>query len=258
MDDCQKLIQENVKRAKNAVTAVFLVFLMSIMTYSLFWGPVKKISDSFYPARTITVLAEGKATVSPDIAKISFSVVSEGVDPGKIADENNKKMTRALDFVKSQGIDEKDIKTTQYNLNPRYVYDEKNRRSYISGYELTQTVLIKVRELNKSGKILGGLPELGINKIGSISFDVDDSEKYLAEARNRAFEKAKAKADAMAKKNGVRIGRVVNFAENQGYPVFPAYESFGRDIKAAALAVPSIEPGTQEVVVNVNITYEIR
>lgn len=256
MEDYQKFIQENAKRVKNAAIAVFLVFLMSIMTYSLFWGPFGKLGDSFLPARTITVLAEGKAVVSPDVAKISFSVVSEGVSPEKIAEENNKKMTGALDFVKSQGIDEKDIKTTQYNLQPRYVYDEKPRRSYISGYELTQTVSVKIRELEKVGKILAGLPELGINQIGSISFEVDEPEKYLTEARNRAFEKAKEKAATMAEQNGVRLGKIINFGENHGVPT-PLYKTFG-DIEAAALTVPSIQPGTQEVVVNVNITYEIR
>lgn len=256
MENNQNCNCADIKQAKNAAVAVFLVFLMSIMTYSLFWGPVKKISDSFFPARTITVLAEGKVVVAPDIAKISFSVVSEGVDPEKITDENNRKMNKAIDFVKSQGIDEKEIKTTQYNLQPRYVYDEKTRRSHISGYELTQTVLVKIHELEKVGKILTGLPELGINQIGSISFDIDDPEKYLIEARDQAFGKAKAKAAAMAEKNVVRLGKIINFGENHATPT-PLYKRFG-EIEAAALTALSIQSGTQEVVVNVNITYEIR
>ncbi len=236
---------------------LFGVLIFAII-YSLFFGPAKKFSDSLFPAKTITVSAEGKVTVSPDIAKISFSAVSEGVDPEKIADENNRKMNMAIDFIKSQGIDAKDIKTTQYNLQPKYEYDEKTQKTFISGYALTQTVLIKVRDLRKVGKILADLPALGINQIGSISFEVDDPEKYLTEARNQAFEKVKIKAKEMSEKNGVELGKVVNFFEYQGGQPVPYYMEALNKGGAVPSVMPSIEPGTQEVKIQVSMTYEIK
>ncbi len=246
-------------KLKNKIIAAFLVFLAFVILYSLFLGPAKKWSSSFVPARSITVSAEGKVVVSPDIAKLSFSVVSHGANPELIVEENNKKINKAIDFVKSEGIDEKDAKTTQYNLAPRYVYDEKTRQSYISGYELTQTVLVKIRDLNKVGKILGGLPGLGINQIGQVSFEIDDPEKYLLEARDKAFEKVKSKAEEMAKKNGVRLGRVINFYEYAGPQPIPygIGGGAGFDVMAKSTA-PTIQTGTQEVIVNVNIMYEIK
>ncbi|MBI2036960.1 MAG: SIMPL domain-containing protein, partial [Candidatus Liptonbacteria bacterium] len=106
--------------------------------------PISRYGDSLISSRVFYVSAEGKAVVSPDIANLSFSVVSEGKDPAVLQEDNNTKMRAALDHVKAQGVDEKDIKTAQYDLQPRYEYDEKTRRSFISGYTLTQTVFVKV------------------------------------------------------------------------------------------------------------------
>lgn len=248
-------------QAKNSAMAGFFGILTILLIYSVFWGPIKKYSDSLYVFRTVNVSAEGKAFVSPDVAKLSFSVISEGANPDRIAEENNAKINKAIDFVKSQGVDEKDIKTTSYNLSPRYEYDEKTRKTFISGYTLTQEVSLKARDISKTGKILAGLPPLGINQIGSITFDVDDPEKSLAEARKQAFEKAAVKANAMAEANNVKLGDIVNFSEYQGGPIpyYAADKAMGMGGgPIAAPTAPSIQPGTQEITVNVSVTYELR
>lgn len=252
---------EDSNKLKNKIIAVFLVFLGFVILYSLFLGPAARYANSLTPARIVNISAEGKVTTIPDIAKTSFSVVSEGNDVAKIVDENNKKINKAIEFAKSQGINEKDIKTTQYNLSPRYIYDEKTRRSYISGYEMTQTISLKIRDFTKIGSILSGLPDLGINQTGGISFEIDELEKYLAEARDKAFDKAMEKAKNMADKNKVKLGKVVNFSEFSGG--LPALYGLGGggtefDIMAKSVAVPSIQPGSEEVTVQVNVTYEIK
>jgi len=238
------------------VTLVVIIILGGLSALSL-----RRYNNSLFPARTIYVSAEGKTTVSPDIAKFSFSVVSEGMDPEKLAEDNNSKINKAIDYLKTQNIESKDIKTAGYDLSPRYEYDETKRRSFISGYTLTQTIFVKIRDFAKIGKILGGLPNLGINQISGLTFEVEDQDRYLNDARQEAFEKAYAKAKAMAKQNKVRIKRVVTFSENQGgYPIsrFAGAEyGKGGDVMTSAIA-PTIEPGTQEVTVNVTVTYEIR
>ncbi len=235
---------------------IFLVVLILVGLVSL--SAINKWSGSVYPVRSFTVSADGKATVVPDIANVSFSVVSEGSDPERLQVDNNDKMTKAIDFVKSLGVDAKDIKTTNYNLSPRYEYDEKTRKSYITGYTLTQTASVKIRDLSKVAKILGGLSNSGVNQITGPSFGIEDPEKYLGEARKQAFEKAKAKANVMALENGVRIKRLVNFSEFQGGPV-PYYraEALGGGGDFAKTPLPTIELGTQEVTVQVSVTYEI-
>ena len=251
-------MENDISKSKNQAIIIFLGFLMLVIIYSLFFGPAKKYGDSLMPAKTINVSAEGKVTVSPDIAKLSFSVVSEGANSKLLAENNNKKMNAAIDFAKSQGIEEKDIKTTEYNLSPRYEYDEKTKKTFISGYTLTQTVLVKVRDLNKVAEVLGGLPALGINQISSISFDIDEPEKYLSEARNQAFDKVKEKAKAIAEKNGVKLGRVINFYEYQSTPYYQNVRALGMGGAEAVQPLPQIQPGSQEVTIQVSVTYEIK
>jgi len=255
-------MNNNDVRLKNLTIVAFLIFLSIVIIYSLFFGPIKKFSDSLMPVRTITVSAEGKVIVSPDMARISFAVVSEGVDPKTISQENIKNINTAIDYLKTKGIEEKDIKTTQYNLSPKYEYDEKTRKTFISGYTLTQNVLVKIRDLNKVAEVISGLTEVGINRIDSISFEIDEPEKYLAEARNQAFEKAKKKAEEMALKNSVKLGKVINFSEWE--PTTRPYDNLktlgmgGEGGVAAPSVLPKIQPGSEEITINVNVTYEIK
>lgn len=254
---------DKTKKIKDIAIIVFISFLMVGAVYSAFWGPLRQIidaySNSFYPIKTFSASAEGKVTVSPDIAKFDFSAVSEGKDPKTLAETNNKAISAAIEFVKSNSIDEKDIQTTQYSLSPKYEYDEKTKKSFISGYALTQTVSVKIRDLAKVAGIVGGLPTLGINQIGSISFEIDNQEKFLAEARKQAFEKAKAKAQEMASQNGVSIGKIVGFWESGIQPYYGYSSKFGMGGGSDAPAVsPQIQPGTQEIIVQASISYEIK
>lgn len=239
-------------------------FLVAAIVGLLFFAlPLaKKFGDSLYPVRSMTVTAEGKTLVSPDIATTYFSVISRGVDPQKLAQANNQLINEAIDFVKSKGVGVNDIRTTAYDLQPTYEYDENRRTSFISGYTMTQTVTLKIRDLAKVGEILGGLPELGINHIGGVSFGVDEPEKYLAEAREEALRRAQEKAAAMAKASGVKLGRILSVNEYQPGPVYPyAYaaksvEGMGGGV--APPASPTIEPGSEEVTVRVMVNYELR
>lgn len=225
---------------------------------------VRKQSDTIFAARSITVSAEGKAIAVPDIALLTFSVTQEGTDPKALQEENTKVINRTLDFVKSQGVSEKDVKTTSYTLSPRYDYDRTTGRSSVYGYTLSQTAQIKIRDFSKIGPVLGQLPDRGVNRIDSFAFAVDEEDRYLREAREKAFEKAAQKAEEMAAQNGVRLGRVITFTEGSdcfgGCPM--AYSAFadGAGMGGADQGVPApkVEPGTQEVTAHVSVTYELK
>lgn len=250
---------ESLKKYFWAFINLLVIVLIILGLFSV--SALRHYVDSTPSSRTISVSAQGKTVVSPDIARMNFSVVTEGKDTVKISEENVKKMNKAIDYVKSQGIESKDIQTSGYNLSPRYEYDETTRRTFISRYTLTQTVYIKIRDFAKISTILGTLPGYGVNDISSLSFDIENQDESLKVARDQAFEKAYAKASEMAKKNKVRIKKVITFSDYQSnYPVYTAKSmDYGRGGGAIAEAVPapSIEPGSQEVTVNVNVTYEI-
>lgn len=220
---------------------------------------VQKIGDSAYPARTITVSAEGKTTAAPDLAEISFSVVTQGQNPSALSDNNNQKMSAVLQFVGSQGIATSDIATTNYDLEPNYQWDKNTQRNFITGYTLTQTVEVKIRDLSKVASILGGLAPLGVNQIGGVTFTFADDEAVLAAARADALAKALTKAKEMASELGVSLGNALDVSENHYIPgPQPVYSAANSAMGAGSAAVaPSIQPGTQDITDTVSITYQL-
>ncbi|HPW34473.1 MAG TPA: SIMPL domain-containing protein [Candidatus Paceibacterota bacterium] len=258
--------EQSSKETLFKVLSGFVGVLTILLIYAVFFGPISDYSKSLYSARTINVSATDKVTATPDIAQLSFSVVTEGQDITVITDENNKKINNAINMLKEKGIKAEDIKTTEYTLSPVYTVPGKEYFgdfvSKIGKYSLTQSVSVKIRDFKLISSILETLPGMGTNRISNISFGIDDPEKYLSEARLKAFEKARAKALTMAQQNGISLGKIMSVSDytNSNYSL---KESSSRDYGmggsiSAPIAAPSIEPGSQEVSVNVNITYEIR
>lgn len=257
-------MSKDMEDIKKLFWLLFSVFMLVLVVGGIFYGipAISKWGNGFYPSRVITVTAEGKTTATPDLAEVSFSVVTQGQNPQSLSQTNIDKMNAVLQFVKSQGIDEKDIKTTSYNLVPNYQWDKGTQRNYITGYTLTQTVLAKVRDLTKVASLLGGLAPLGVNQIGGVNFTFADDEKVLAAARADAFAKARAKAEEMANEAGVSLGAVVGVSESNYVPR-PYLDSkmYATGMGGASMAVapaPEIQPGTQDITDNVTMVFELK
>src|SRR3989344_178018 len=249
---------------KNYFWSLLNVFLVAVIVGLVFFvlPAIAKFNDTIPPGRPISVSAEGKTLIPPDVALLNFSVLSRGKDPKVISEENTRKMNEVIAYVKGQGVEAKDIQTTGYNLQPNYEYDEKTRTSFISGYTLTQTVTVRIRDFSKISPVMGRLPELGVNQVGNISFTIDEPEKVLQAARDKAFEAARVKAEAMAKASGIKLGRVVSVSEYRYGGPSPYYAKermlgMGGDALVAPQAAPSIEPGSEEVTLTATIVYEI-
>ncbi|HOB90020.1 MAG TPA: SIMPL domain-containing protein [Candidatus Colwellbacteria bacterium] len=238
------------------ILSLSLVILIFAGVFALTeWG------KSLTPARTVTVSADSKVAIAPDLAEVSFSVITEGANPTTLQIENTTKMNAAIQYVKGKGIEAKDVKTSNYNLQPKYEYDRINRTTYISGYTLTQTIIIKIRDLSKIAEIVAGLPGLGVNEISSVRFSIEDPDKFLADTRKEAFDKAFEKAKAMASMNRVSLGKVVGFSESTNNYIRYDYSlektaAMGAGVVPAP--VPTIEPGSEEITVYVTVIYEIK
>lgn len=233
------------------LVAVNLVFFVMPM--------LGQLKDSFAPARTITISAQGLTTATPDMAEISFSVVTQGKDPQALSDNNNQKMTAVMQFVSSQNIASSDIATTGYNLMPNYQWDKNTQRNYITGYTLTQTVQVKVRDLSKVASVLGGLAPLGVNQIGSVNYTFQDPNKFIALARADALSKAQKQVNEMVSETGASVGKIMNISESSYIPYPRASYDYATGMGGAATVsiAPPIQPGTQDVTDTVNVTYEI-
>lgn len=237
------------------------VLVVAILVGLVLSASIIRQSNAVIPSRTITVSAEGKAHVAPDIATLVFSVVSQGVNAESVQKENTSKINLAIEYLKKQGVEAKDIQTSNYNLYPRYKYNQTTSEQTIIGYELNQTVTVKVRDLEGAGALVGGLASAGVNQISSFDYSIEDPEALYNQARAEAFNQAFIKARAMADQVGVRIARVVTFYESVGggypMPYYYARAEAAMDGKGGMNA-PSLEPGQEEVSVNVSVTYEIR
>ncbi len=232
------------------VLIIYVIF--GIVTLSK-GGPERR-ADGIY--RTISFSGEGKVYTKPDIALVTLSVVTESKTVADVQKKNTEKMNKVIAFLKSFGIEERDIKTTNYNLYPRYNY-EYTRIPQIIGYEITQSLEVKVRDLDRVGEILEGSVNAGVNQISSLYFKVDKDEAFKLEAKALAIKDAKEKAEETAKQLGVRLGKLVGYSENSNYyPPYPVYyrEGAGGGGQSAA---PEIQTGENEILVNVTLTYEI-
>lgn len=209
---------------------------------------------------TITITGQGKVIAIPDVGMIDVTVQSRGQSVAQVQTESTTKMNAINEYLKSFGVEKKDLKTTNYNLNPIYSYNPKDGKQNFDGYELTQTLSVKIRALDKAGDILGGVIDKGANNVSELRFTVDDSEALKAEARLKAIAQAKEKAQALAKAAGVKLGKVRAFNENSNNPTpYPTY--YTRDMAAGMMEskaiAPTVEAGSQEITVDVSISYEI-
>jgi len=238
--------------------ALFLV-LQSVLT-------LRDLEHQTIPAAdTITVTGQGTATAVPDVAKITYTVTQDAKTVGDAQTAATTKSNAALDVLKSAGIADKDVKTLSYNVSPQYTYPScppgvfcPNTSPTITGYEVSQSIQVTVRDTSKAGDVLQKLGTLGVQNISGPSFAVDDPNTVQAAARADAIAKAKTNAELLAKQLGVHLGRIVNFSEDGSQP-YPMYSTNSMAAgKAMDVAAPPALPvGQNESTSNVSITYEI-
>lgn len=207
---------------------------------------------------TITVEGQGKVYVTPDIAVARMGVTTESEKSEEAVSKNNEKMNNIIKEIKAMGIEDKDIETVNYSLYPKYDYS--GGRDTIIGYTLSQEINIKVRDFNQVSAVIQKATSLGANTINQLTFSVDNPEKAKNEAMQLAIEKAKEKAEVMAKASGLRLGKLVNVYEGgSGGGTIPLYaeKSMGMGGGDSSPA-PDIQAGQQEIVVNMSLVYRLR
>lgn len=210
----------------------------------------------------VSFTAEGSVFAKPDIAQVTLGVKTDrkatAVDAVK---ENTEKMNEIITKIKDEGVEEKDIKTTSYNLNPSYDYIPARGRSEIKGYEVYQEVTIKIRDLDKIGSIIEVATTAGSNQVGNISFTIDDMSEIKKQAREEAVAKAEQKAEEMAELTGIKLGRLVNVYENET-PYPPVYRNYALDMEGIGFGgggpAPEIQVGQNEINLNITLVYEVK
>jgi len=234
-----------------------LLVILSIFLLVLTISEGLEIKEKLKSKETITFSGQGKAIGVPDVASITLSVITEKMTAKETMTENAKITNEVIKFVKEAGIDEKDVKTQSFTLSPRYDWAEGKR--IFKGYQLTSSLAVKIRDLEKISDIIDGAVSRGANQVGDIQFVIDDLEKLKEEARNEAIESAKEKAQSIAKATGLKLGKIVSFSEAVTPEDYP--KPYSLEMREEALGggpSPEIEKGSQEIEVNVSLTFELK
>lgn len=236
---------------------LILSFFVLLFIYSKF-GPTIPFSIFSQDRGTpLVVEGTGKVTVIPDIAKISVGIEESGSTLDAVQDSVNKKSKRLTDELKKSGIDEKNIKTTNYSVYPEYDYQGRTPR--ITGYRVSISYEVKVKDFEKVNDILVAVTQAGANVVGNVSFEVNDEtrNKKLGEAREEAVKEAGENAESLAKSAGVTLGKILNISETKGTLVPVPLRETGIG-GAEPIAAPDITPGETEISVTVSVSWEIR
>jgi uncharacterized protein len=217
---------------------------------------------------TINVSGNGEVTAVPDVATFSFTVKADGATAAEVQGKSAEAMNSVIEYLKSEGVEAKDIKTTGYNLMPKYTYEERScalgawcppGEQKQDGFEIYQTVTVKVRDTAKAGTLLSGVGERGATDMSSLGFTIDDETALKAEARKLAIEDAKKQAEAIAEQLGVSLDDMTGFYEETGYnPVYGMGGDMMMSAKAEMAATPDVPMGENTVTSRVNLTYTIR
>ncbi|WP_193753813.1 SIMPL domain-containing protein [Sphingomonas sanguinis] len=220
--------------------------------------PAPTTVEPLVPA-TGTVLdisAEGRTTRVPDIATIRAGVVSQGATAAAALSDNAQRMARVLAAVKRAGVADRDIQTATVQLQPQYRYGDDVPPA-ITGYQATNTLSIRFRDIAKSGSILDALVAQGSNQIEGPNLSIDKPDAALDEARADAVQRARARAELYAKAAGMRVTRIVSITENGADAGGPQPPMMIRTMamRSDAMEKTSIAPGERDVTVNVSVRF---
>ena len=255
------------KKIKNYLGIGALVSMVILAVSSLMFPNIysKSIEPSSY--RSFSVNGEGKIVAIPDVAQFTFNVITEGEeDIASLQQKNARNTNNAIALLKDSGVEDRDIKTTSYSLQPMYQYFScpvgKNSSAKpcpppeIVGYSINQTVSVKIRDFEKAGEILSGVVQSGVNSVSELSFAINDKTEIENQARQEAIANAISKAESIAQAGNFNLGKILSINEDN-MPVM-SWDKARTMMSGASEDAPQIEPGSQDIKVNVSITYEIR
>jgi len=259
------------KKIKSTIKRISNVLILFLIILTVFIGI--KAKNEFIKGgiigeeikNTISVSGTGKIYAKPDLATISFSVVTEKETVEEALSENSSKMNDVISKMKEEGVKEEKLKTTSFNIRPRYEYRETTQEFYtpagkrvLVGYEVSQTLETKTKELEKIGDLIDEATKAGANQVNSFNLSIENEGEFKKEAREKAIVAAKEKASNISNQLGVELTKIINFNEQTSFPRYnyAIEQEFAVKDSAKSIA-PSIEGGENKIEVSVNITYQI-
>ena len=234
------------KKTVHILTLVCALFLMSCS--AAFVAPQQET-----PRPTLSVDGQGTGTAAPDMATVTIGVTTQGKDAAKAQNDNAWVSNQIQAAVRGLGIEEKDIQTRNYSFYPNYSTD-KDHRNEVTGYTVNNSVIVVVRDIKLTGKVIDAALSNGANEINSLDFSASDTKAVREVALLNAIQDARDKADIIAKGLGKRIVGIQNVSESTGYI---ETRRFGGNMLMAVAkdAATPIAPGSLSLAANVHIDF---
>lgn len=235
------------------VSAGILVLLFLIKVFDISY-PVTLVTST--KSSELAVVGEGKVEIIPDSAQVEAGTTVNNESSVEIVQEKINAVHNAIvNEMQKLGIQKEDIKTSNYSINPNYVYE--GSRNSIEGYNGSASITIKVKNIQLLSNVMGAVAQSGANQIQGANFSVMDPAKYREEARNKAIENAKLQAQKLAKTLGIRLGKISNIVELSPDGINPiSLRSLDMAIGGAEKA--DFQPGTQTITSIVTLYFEKR
>jgi len=231
------------------------LIVFAVMTLALLMsacGPTNQAA-----VRTLNVSGSGQANLAPDIAYIYVGVHTEKPTAAEAVAENNTQTQTVIQAIKDFGIDEKDIRTTNFSIYPQDKYDpQTGTPTGDKTYVVDNTVYVTVHQLDQLGDLLDTVVTAGANTVNSVQFDVANKAEALKQARADAVKDAEAQAKSLAEAAGLSLGEIQSIGFQDSQPIFDG-KGGGGALAADAASIP-IQPGQLTFTVTVNISYALK
>lgn len=205
----------------------------------------------------LDINAEGSSTRVPDLALIQAGVVTSAATAGEAMQQNAARMAAVLAALRKAGIADRDLQTSSVNLAPQYRYQE-NKPPVITGYQASNQLTVRFRDIAKSGTILDALVAQGANNISGPNLTVADEQGALDEARRDAIAKARARATLYAQAAGLKVDRILMISETGSPPIVQPMPMLMRAKAFAAEADTAIVPGEQKLTASVSVRFLLK
>jgi uncharacterized protein YggE len=237
--------------------ATAVVITLSSIAVAPALAQTMPVAPAVIPDGTLLdITATGKTTRVPDLATIRAGVVTQAATAAAALSDNANRMSAVLSALKRAGIQPRDIATANVSLQPQYRYQD-NKPPVITGYQATNNVSIRFRDIAKSGAILDALVAQGANQIDGPNLSLDQPDAALDEARVDAVKRAQARAQLYAKAAGLSVSRILTIAEGGEIagppPPMPVYR-----MAAAKVADTQVMPGESDVTVTITVRFLLK
>lgn len=234
------------------------LFVLSAIAVSLMF-PAIALAQAPEPTPRIVVSGEGQMSIAPDMAILSLTVLREAKTARQAVSAGNEAMAAVIAAMKSAGIESRDLQTSGFSISPRYIYPKKStdrQQPEIVAYSVSNTLVVRVRDLEKVGQVLDTSVSLGVNQGGNITFTNDDPSDAITQARKNAVADAMDKAATLSAAAGIAIGRILEVSEQSRRPSPQPIMQARAMAMEASDAVP-VQSGENTYRVQVNMTFAI-